>query len=118
MAEKSSELDYTDDVDTKLARRDFDEENDDLLEIRSEEEALETTAETADAGQIRSQIEETRSQMSETIDAIQDKLSFANISEQVKDQVSEQIGSCFLFLRGIIFEVALSNSAEQEVAGI
>ena len=52
MAEKSSELDYTDDVETQLARRDFDED-DDLLEIRSEEEALETTAETDDAGQIR-----------------------------------------------------------------
>jgi hypothetical protein len=31
--------------------------------------------------------------MGETIDAIQERLSFSNISEQVKDQVSEQIGS-------------------------
>ena len=108
MAEKSSELDYTDEVDTQLARRDSDEDNDDLLEIRSEEEALETTAETDDAEQIRSQIEETRSQMSETIDAIQDKLSFANISEQVKDQVSEQIGSAVEGAKDALLDNAVS----------
>jgi len=93
MAEKSSELNLAEAKDMNLSKTKFDEENDDLLELRSEEEALEATANTDDAKQIREQIEETRSQMSETIDAIQDKLSFANISEQVKDQVSEQIGS-------------------------
>ena len=91
MAEKPSELDYMNETDTKLAKTDFDD-NDDLLEISSiGKETSEVPSD--DAEQIREQIEETRSQMSETIDAIQDKLSFANISEQVKEQVSEQIGS-------------------------
>ena len=91
MAEKPSELDYMNETDTKLAKTDFDD-NDDLLEIRSIGKET-SRVPSDDAEQIREQIEETRSQMSETIDAIQDKLSFANISEQVKEQVSEQIGS-------------------------
>lgn len=49
--------------------------------------------ETDETRAIREDIENTRSQMSETIDAIQDKLSFANISGQVKEEVSEQISS-------------------------
>jgi ElaB/YqjD/DUF883 family membrane-anchored ribosome-binding protein len=40
---------------------------------------------------IKSQIEETRNQMGETIDAIQERLSFANISEQVSETVSNAI---------------------------
>lgn len=40
---------------------------------------------------IKAQIEETRSNMGETIDAIQDRLSFSNISEQVSEQVSSAI---------------------------
>ncbi len=40
---------------------------------------------------IKAQIEETRSNMGETIDAIQDRLSFANISEQVSEQVNNAI---------------------------
>ena len=40
---------------------------------------------------MRAQIEETRNQMGETIDAIQERLSFANISEQVSETVSNAI---------------------------
>lgn len=49
----------------------------------------EETAE--EVGSLKAQIEETRQQMGETIDAIQEKLSFSNISEQVSDQVSNVI---------------------------
>lgn len=42
---------------------------------------------------IRARIEETRKEMGETIDAIQDRLSFANISEQVSETVSSAIES-------------------------
>ncbi len=42
---------------------------------------------------IKAQIEETRSQMGETIDAIQERLSFANVSEQVSEQFSNAIES-------------------------
>lgn len=48
---------------------------------------------TAETEQLREQIEETRRGMGATIDAIQERLSFSNISEQVKDQVSEQISN-------------------------
>lgn len=41
--------------------------------------------------QIKAQIQETRSQMGETIDAIQERLSFANISEQVSETVNHAI---------------------------
>lgn len=41
--------------------------------------------------QIKAQIEETRANLGETIDAIQDRLSFANISEQVSEQVTNVI---------------------------
>ncbi len=41
--------------------------------------------------QLREQIEETRSQMGETIDAIQDKLSIANISEEVSERVTSAV---------------------------
>ena len=40
---------------------------------------------------IKDQIEETRNQMGETIDAIQDKLSFANLSEQVSEHVNNAV---------------------------
>ena len=44
-----------------------------------------------DTEQLRHEIEETRSSMGETIDAIQERLSIANISEQVSEQVSNAI---------------------------
>ena len=46
---------------------------------------------TEQTDQIKSQIEETRSQMGETIDAIQDKLSFSNLSEQVSEHVNNAV---------------------------
>ena len=46
---------------------------------------------TDDTEQIRAQIEETRSHMSETIDAIQERLSMSNIKEQVSDQINSAV---------------------------
>lgn len=94
MAEKSGELEKLNETDALAT----DEVGDTDLEKRSEDNSLIDADEnsdeaTGDADQIREQIVETRRGMSETIDAIQEKLSFANISEQVKDQVSEQFGS-------------------------
>jgi len=40
---------------------------------------------------IKAQIEETRSQMGETIDALQEKLSFSNLSDQVSEHVNNAI---------------------------
>jgi len=45
---------------------------------------------TEDTAEIRAEIEETRAEMSGTIEAIQDRLSPQHLKEQVKDQVREQ----------------------------
>src|SRR5688572_25105307 len=50
----------------------------------------ETAAQTE---QLRSEIEETRASMGSTIDAIQERLSIQNISEQVSEQVNSAIES-------------------------
>ena len=68
MAERSSELNYTNGSNTRLTKTGFDDD-DNLLEIRSADEEAADVAPN-DAEQIREQIEETRSQMSETIDEI------------------------------------------------
>jgi len=46
---------------------------------------------TEDTAEIRAEIEETRTEMSGTIEAIQDRLNPQHLKEQVKDQVREQI---------------------------
>lgn len=78
MAEESSEL--------ELRTTD-----DDFVEEYSDE-AEDSSGETE---QLKAQIEETRSQMGETIDAIQEKLSISNITEQVKEQITEEISNVY-----------------------
>ena len=41
--------------------------------------------------ELKESIEETRGQMGETIDAIQEKLSFSNLSEQVSEHVNHAV---------------------------
>ena len=62
---------------------------------RAGEGVLDLTAQEApeETEHIKAQIEETRNQMGETIDAIQERLSFANISEQVSETVGNAIES-------------------------
>ena len=62
---------------------------------RSGEGALDMATREApeETEHIKAQIEETRNQMGETIDAIQERLSFANISEQVSETVGNAIES-------------------------
>lgn len=88
----------------ELAVNATDDSGDGALERRAEETTQTDAPADDDAQQIREQIEETRSQMSETIDAIQDKLSIANITEQVKDQVSEQIGGAVESVKDAFFD--------------
>lgn len=81
MAEKTDELtslDRIDPADTNMAAGD-----------RSPANGADEAPEEAE--HLRSQIEETRHQMGETIDAIQEKLSFSNISEQVSEQLNNAI---------------------------
>jgi ElaB/YqjD/DUF883 family membrane-anchored ribosome-binding protein len=120
MAEKSSELDGINEPDavstaagasqdSYLTTRDSDVSlaNDSLTDgvIPSDE----TTDETE---HIREKIEETRSSMSETIDAIQEKLSISNISEQVKEQVSEQITSAFETAKDSVYGATIGKVGE------
>ena len=99
MAEKPGELVAKDNVDP-IART-AGAEGDPFMDRYSSEvtdsEKLELSDDTSDRPEetehIKAQIEETRSQLGETIDAIQERLSFANVSEQVSEQVSNAIES-------------------------
>ncbi len=112
MAEKSSELNNVNETDASSMA--VTKRRDTYLEERSDNYSLEraetldaetdTNDATAETEQIRGRIEETRRGMSETVDAIQEKLSFSNISEQVKDQVSEQIGNAVDSVKGAAME--------------
>jgi phage-related protein len=75
---------------------------DDFDEIDAEEEGA-----TEETEEIRAQIEDTRQQMSETIDAIQEKLSFSNISEQVKDEVTEKISDALTTVKKNVYDAAI-----------
>jgi ElaB/YqjD/DUF883 family membrane-anchored ribosome-binding protein len=97
MAEKTSELrsvDKLEPVSTSAGTQ-----NNEFLERYSEDHSdlerrhLETNIGGApeETEQIKAQIEATRNQMGETIDAIQERLSLANISEQVSETVSNAI---------------------------
>jgi len=60
-----------------------------------------------DTEQIRANIEETRSQMGETIDAIQEKLSFSNISEQVKEEVSGYVNETIQTAKDTVYDATI-----------
>ena len=84
MAEESSDL----------TRREYDE----LTEGRGDEFMAASPGEDVDVDtgndetqHLKAQIEETRNQMGETIDALQEKLSFSNLSEQVSEHVNNAI---------------------------
>ena len=75
---------------SSIARSEFDEDSTDISEETDE---------------IRAQIEDTRVEMSETIDAIQKRLSYANISEQVSDQVNNAIETA----KGSIYDATVGQ---------
>ncbi len=62
----------------------------------------------AEAGHIKGQIEETRKEMGETIDAIQDRLSFANISGQVTDHVNHAVETA----KGAVYDATIGKAAD------
>lgn len=110
MAEERSNVENFDRIDpsestrTAIEGEETHNKRSDALELadsnRSDSDALELADgagsdvdATAETEQIKSQIEETRNQMGETIDAIQDRLSFSNISEQVSEHVNNAVES-------------------------
>jgi len=93
MAEERTDLENTDRIDPSEYTAEDDTSRDDVLDLRDSNEAYEQSDDEVpvEAEQIKDQIEETRSQMGETIDAIQDKLSFSNLSDQVSEHVSNAV---------------------------
>jgi phage-related protein len=69
-----------------------------------EDTGADTTADEPE--QIKEQIEQTRSQMSETINAIEEKLSFSNIS----GQVSEHINNAVETAKGAVYDATLGKA--------
>ena len=61
-----------------------------------------------EAEHIKGQIEETRSQMGETIDAIQDRLSFSNLSEQVSDHVNNAVETA----KEAVYDATIGKAAD------
>lgn len=92
MAEKTNELNENpgilsktdEDIISTVAERSGDEFVEKYTDKTAEAEAT-----SDDPGKIRSQIEETRQEMGETIDEIQERLSYENISEEVSERVSD-----------------------------
>lgn len=74
-----------------------------------ETENLEMTGEHPDETEhLKAQIEETRSQMGETIDALQEKLSFSNVSDQVSETVSNAIETA----KDSIYDATIGKAVE------
>lgn len=67
---------------------------------------------TGETGQIREQIEETRAKMGETIEAIQEKLSFSNISEQVTEQVGEQLSNIYRTAKDTAYKATVKKAGQ------
>lgn len=107
MAERSGELE------TKNTDRDFENQtNDDATEEMKNTSADSTQVISDDPDEIRGQIEETRRDMGETLDAIQEKLSVANISEQVKEQVSEHITDAVETLKTTVSDATIGRAGK------
>src|SRR5690349_16717244 len=90
MAEERTDIENVDRVDPS----DYPSaQGEDILDLKGAEQDYQGTDEDVppEAEQIMDQIEETRSQMGDTIDAIQDRLSFTNLSEQVSDHVTNAV---------------------------
>ena len=127
MAEKSSELrensGILSDTDKEIISRvasDTDDDFSDRYTDTADDRSLTTTGaavdedatedETAETEQIREQIEETRRGMSETIDAIQEKLSLQNISDQVKETVSEQVNNALSTAKDTVYGATIGKA--------
>jgi len=115
MAERPSELNEdtlaTNDDINDIANTDSTTESV-YAEDSSDDVKTETVDIPDDPDEIRANIEETRAEMSETIDAIQERLSFNNISEQVKEEVSEYISETYQTAKNTVYELATKRVGE------
>lgn len=100
---------------TNLENTDNFERNEEnaLTEIDAAETSDDATDEATDeTEQIREQIEETRNRLGDTIDAIQEKLSLANISEQVTEQVTEQVSNIYETAKDSVYEATIVKAGK------
>jgi len=112
MAEKRSNVENFDRVDPSESTLEA-MDNSDVLDERDRSADLELADgaseddSSAETEQIKSQIEETRNQLGETIDAIQDRLSFSNISEQVSEHVNNAVESA----KSAVYDATIGKAA-------
>lgn len=64
----------------------------------------------AEPEEIRASIEHTRTEMSETINAIQEKLSISNLAGQVKEEVTEQISGAYETAKHALFGATVGKA--------
>lgn len=112
MAEKPSELNDQTSTDVNKNYADTIEK----VSFRDNEDAenagTNASADSSDPDEIRANIQETRSEMSETIDAIQEKLSYDNISSQVKEEVSEYVNETYQSVKEIVYKTLTRKAGE------
>lgn len=119
MAEKRNDVENYDRVDpaeytVDSLREDKLASRRDMTDFADSDSSSETDIKADGGGQpneaehIKGQIEETRSQMGETIDAIQDRLSFSNLSEQVSDHVNNAVETA----KEAVYDATIGKAAD------
>jgi len=112
MAQKSSDIGREDTFELANATLDdpsrgyIDTTDSDDSDTEMREMADNTEDQPEDTEQIKGQIEETRREMGQTIDAIQEKLSFSNIS----DQVSEHVNNAVETAKGAVYQATIGKA--------
>lgn len=102
MAQRPGDITRADDDTLDIERADANYNDDDT-------ETLEAAADDSDGTEeIKAKIEETRAGMGETIDAIQEKLSFSNLSEQVSEHVNNAIETA----KDSVYEATIGKVAQ------
>lgn len=111
MAEKTSELNLIEESDmvSTAAGTTPGMQLETSSNVKANEIANNTDDETEETEHLKAQIAETRSQMGETIDAIQEKLSIDNISEQVREKVSEEINYALDAAKETVYSATIGN---------
>lgn len=116
MAQEPSELDNTETTQNDTAELNrtsatqTETQTGDASNTITESGTSDQTEIASETEEIRVQIEETRASMSETLDAIGEKLSFANISEQVKDQFSEQVDTVIKTVKDSVYSATVGKA--------
>ncbi len=73
---------------------------------------LSASEESPEAARIRSNIEQTRGEMSQTIGALQEKLDPGRIAEQVKDQIREKATEAYETAKNTVKEATIGKAEE------